>query len=848
MPTPYQQSVAQVLSAQESSEQGLSHEEANRRFIQYGANTLQTPPPKSWVWMLVGQFTDFMILILLVAAIVAGVVGDLSDTLIILVIVVINAIIGFLQEWNAQKALLALQKMAAPMARVKREGEVVWMEASRLVPGDWVLLEAGTVVPADLRLTETHDCTVDESMLTGESMSVRKQIEPLSEPNLPAAEQINMVFKSTQVMTGRASGLVVTTGMQTEMGKIANLLTVATPPTPLQVRMADFGKRVSIAVILLCGLLFGLGLYRGEQPLQMLLTAISLAVAAIPEALPALITIALARGASRLVRQNALIRKLPAVETLGSVRYICTDKTGTLTQNQMVVVKQAAIQASEEAAFFFTLGIHLNHDLLPTDQQDWQGDPTEKAIVAHFVPKPVDNEDWVRRYPRQAEKPFDANRKCMSTLHVHQDQILVLTKGAAESIQERCASEWVGDDWYEQAQAWSGEGLRVIIYAYQLGNKYLLQSPEQWEQNLIPCGMVAIADPPRPEVPAAIASCLSAGIQPIMITGDHPQTARRIARDIGLLQPHQKCLTGKELSALTPEAYANQVEQIVVYARVSPDQKLQIVQALQSKGHFVAMTGDGVNDAPSLQAANIGIAMGQTGTDVSKEAAHLILLDDHFATIVQAVKEGRRIYDNIRKFIRYIMTCNSAEIWTLLLAPLLGLPIPLLPVHILWVNLVTDGLPGLALAEEEAERDIMRRPPRPAQEHLFAGGTAQHIIWVGILMAAVTLGMQAWAIHQELAHWQTMVFTVLSLAQLGHVLAIRSERSFLFQQRLGSNRSMWGAIAITLLLQGLAIYTPLGNQILKTQPLSASELLLCLGAAALVFHAVELEKWIRRIS
>ena len=622
--------------------------------------------------------------------------------------------------------------------------------------------------------------------------------------------------------------------------------------TPLQKRMTDFGKKLSYLILFICLILLGVGLLRGEDPLKMLLLAISLAVAAIPEALPALITIALSMGAKRLVKKNALIRKLPAVETLGSVTFICTDKTGTLTLNKMKVVQTDEYHGQvkiDKKISLLDCAIALNHDVKQTADQTLLGDPTEIALVEHFnIHHDLKELGRIQgKFSRLGELPFDSDRKCMTTVHRLNESFLVISKGAVESVEASLSDDNPREEILRKAQEMASNGIRVIAYAY----KILPTLPEPFtyemvEKDLQYAGMAGMIDPPREEVKSAIADCKTAGIQVVMITGDHPATASAIAREIGILTEKDLVLTGNELKAMPSQTFEGLVEKVRVYARVSPEQKLHIVKALQHRNHFVAMTGDGVNDAPSLKTSDIGVAMGINGTDVSKEAAHMILLDDNFATIVKAVKEGRRIYDNIRKFVKYIMTCNGAEIWTIFLAPFLGLPIPLLPIHLLWINLVTDGLPGLALAGEKAEKDIMQRPPRKTNESLFAGGIGYHIIWVGLLMAGVTLSAQAWAIHNKLEHWQTMVFSILAFSQLGHVMAIRSERQFLFQQGLLSNIPLLGAVLLTVLLQMAVIYLPFANKLFKTEPLSLNELLICFAASALVFHAVELEKYIRK--
>ncbi|WP_290792399.1 cation-translocating P-type ATPase [Flavihumibacter sp. UBA7668] len=847
----HNKSIDTILQELSASKDGLNSSTISGRLEEFGLNQLVEKKKKP-VWLLfVHQFNDFMILVLMAAAIISGIAGDLTDTIIILIIVLLNAIMGFVQEYKAEKAMDALSQLATPQATVIRDKQPIQISSKEIVPGDLVVLEAGNLVPADMRLLEVHSLRIEESSLTGESIPIDKTIKTLEETDSSLGDRINMAYKGTQVSAGRGVGIVVHTGMKTEIGKIAGMLQTVESQTPLQKRMNEFGKKLSYLILLICIALFAVGLLRGEEPIAMLLVAISLAVAAIPEALPALITIALARGAKRLVAKNALIRKLPAVETLGSVTYICSDKTGTLTQNKMTVVEIIPYNGTDEPKLttdLLSVCMAINQDVKKSSNGNWIGDPTEIALVEYLHKEEYAGVfDQVNSdYPRVAELPFDSDRKCMTTVHSYEQQFLVVSKGATEAISQRLNNRIDPVEWLKEAGQMAKEGKRVIAYGYKIIDK--LPEPfdyENVETDLQPAGLAGMIDPPRDEVKKAIKDCKTAGIQPVMITGDHPETAAAIAREIGLYGNDDLAITGKELALLSPDELDNKVERIKVYARVSPEQKLNIVQSLQRKKHFVAMTGDGVNDAPSLKSANIGVAMGITGTDVSKEAAHMILLDDNFTTIVKAVKEGRRIYDNIRKFVKYIMTCNGAEIWTIFMAPLLGMPIPLLPIHILWINLVTDGLPGLALSAEKAENDIMKRPPRRTDEGLFSEGTGYHIVWVGLLMAVVTLGTQAWAIHTNHPNWQTMVFTVLSLAQLGHVLAIRSDHSFIYKIGLFSNPSLAIAVIGTFFIQLGVIYLPFANKLFKTAPLSLTDLLICIGIAAIIFHAVELEKFIR---
>ena len=883
----YQKDIKEIFEILESSASGLSPQEVDRRLYKYGPNELKETKKRTLFMMFLDQFKDFMIMVLIAAAIVSGIIGELVDTIAIIVIVILNAVIGFVQEYRAEKAMKALKKMAALTAMVLRDTSPLSIPASELVPGDVVLLEAGRIVPADIRLIETAQLKADEAALTGESVPVEKIIKTLQGESIFIGDRKNMAYKGTTVSYGRGTGIVVSTGMNTELGRIAALLQEEEEvKTPLQKRLAKFGQRLGIAVLAICAIVFITGLLRGESTLLMFLTAISLAVAAIPEALPAVVTISLALGAKKMARQNALIRKLPAVETLGSVTYICSDKTGTLTLNKMTVEeiyvggriiksselralstehRQKALEENNLGSEFWVLcsdlfrAFALSNDAQIDAEGKIIGDPTEIAFFEAADKAGVSKQALQKEFPRIAEIPFDSERKCMTTFHKTSDgKIFSFTKGAFESILDKTTgtisvagatisiNEETREDLIMANENMADDGLRTLAFAV----RHWESLPDEIthdiaEKDLTLLGLAGLMDPPREEAKEAIPMCKTAGIKPVMITGDHPLTAKNIARRLGIIDEHDGVITGQELDALSMEDFERQVEKIRVYARVAPEQKIKIVKALQDKGEFVAMTGDGVNDAPALKRADIGVSMGITGTDVAKEASHMILLDDNFATIVKAVKEGRRIFDNIRKFIKYTMTSNSGEIWTIFLAPFLGLPIPLLPIHILWINLVTDGLPGLALAVEPEEKRIMKRPPRHPKESIFAHGMAAHMLWVGLLMGGISIFTQAWSINSgyDQAHWQTMVFTVLCLSQMGHVLAIRTERESLFKIGLFSNKTLLGAIMLTFALQMATIYVPVLNPIFKTAPLTLGELFITLILSSVVFFAVEIEKW-----
>lgn len=887
----HQKTAEEIIEQLESSPQGLSNEEAKKRLLIYGPNELREKRGKTPFVILLAQFRDFLILILIGAAVIAGLVGKPTDALVIIAVVLLNAVIGFIQEYRAEKAIAALKKMAAPSSTVMRSGLPTIIPSAGIVPGDLVLLEAGQIVPADIRLLEAVNLKIEEAALTGESVPAEKDISSLPEADLLVGDRSNIAHQGTAVTYGRGAGIAVTTGMSTEMGRIAAMIQDAGDiRTPLLLRLAIFGKRLALVILIICAIVFITGIMRGEAAALMLLTAISLAVAAIPEALPAVVTIALALGAYRMVKQNVLIRKLPAVETLGSVTFICSDKTGTLTLNKMTVEE---IWADEKLIKLNDNGVESQKkivDLTPPPSLDdflllrspapalysalalsndaqvdaegqILGDPTEIALYNVAMLNGFIKRELESKLPRVAEIPFDSERKCMTTIHRLEDEqgnaaFVSFTKGALETLLDKAGQILTSEglkpleireilDINEQMAA---DGLRVICIAIKNWAELpAVISPESIEKELILVGLAGMMDPPRDEAKEAVRACKTAGIKPVMITGDHHITAWAIAKRLDIIEDGsmEEVITGRELDRLTLEEFEEKVELISVYARVAPEQKLKIVKALQDKGQFVAMTGDGVNDAPALKSANIGIAMGITGTAVSKEAAAMILLDDNFATIVRAVKEGRKIYDNMLRFIKYSMTSNAGTIWLIFLAPFLGLPLPMLPIQILWMNLLTDSLPGLALTAELPERNIMQRPPRDPEEGVFSGGRGYFMLRYGLIIGITAILFQAYAINGGLA-WQTMVFTALVLGRMAVAMSVRSDIDSLGRIGFFSNKPLLAAIASMSALQLLVVYLPVLNPIFYTEPLTVKELALTLILSSTVLVVVEIEKLWKR--
>ena len=880
---------------------GLSEAEATRRLAEFGSNELKETGTQSPWLIFLDQLKELMVIILIIAAVISALLGDYSDAIAIGAIVVLNAVLGFTQEYRAEKAMAALKKLSVPSVKVRRDGEVREASAVSLVPGDIILLEAGSFVAADCRVIESADLQTQEAALTGESLPVRKTSDQLGQADLALGDRHNMVYMGTYITAGRGEAIVAETGMRTELGQIAGMIqTVEAQPTPLQRRMGQLGKALAAAALFIVLLIFVLGWFRGENLEVLFLTAVSIAVAAVPEGLPAVMTIALTLGAQRMLKRRVLIRKLSAVETLGSVTVICSDKTGTLTENQMAAtvfqLPDRKVEVHERgsddyrsefpelglAGFNLMLaGAALCNDAVMrlnstgANSSGPLGDPTETALVVAAARSGLQKPELDRLLPRIGEIPFTSERKRMTTVHRYSSEPELLpegvraacsegnssatafTKGAVDVLLGLSSSVWVDggqvpldETWQERLLAendkMAANGMRVLGVAFRcLPVAPRNAETDDLERELTFVGMIGMIDPPRPEAAAAVSTCKAAGIRPMMITGDHPLTARYIARQLGI-SDNGSVVTGSQLDRTSPEELEQLTESAPVYARVSPEHKLRIVEGLHRRGHIVAMTGDGVNDAPALKKADIGVAMGITGTDVSKEAADMVLLDDNFASIVAAVEEGRVIYDNIRKFIRYILTTNSGEIWLMLVAPFFGMPLPLLPLQILWMNLVTDGLPALALGLEPAESDTMRRPPRQPKESIFARGMGRHTLWVGFLMGLLCLCVAEGYWHAGDPKWQTMVFTTLTLSQMAHVMAIRSERRSLFEIGLLFNKPLLGAVALTVLLQLALVYVPFLQSIFKTVALPLPDLILTLVVSSLILWAVEAEKWFLR--
>ena len=839
-----------------NEESGLTTEEVNTRKEKYGLNELATKKKKSTFVKFLEQFKDFMIIVLIISAVISGIVGvkqeglsGMTDTIIILVVIIANAIIGVLQENKAEKSLEALQKLSSHVAKVMRNGKLLTIPSRELVPGDVVILETGDYVPADLRIIEAVNLKAQESALTGESVPVEKMAARIEDEKVGIGDRINMLFASSLITYGRGKAIVVETGMNTEVGKIANIINSAEEgETPLQAKLDKLGKTLGIAALIICFVIFGIGLLYGKDVIEMFLTAVSLAVAAIPEGLPAVSTIVLAIGVQRMVKKNAIVKKLPAVETLGSATVICSDKTGTLTQNKMTVekiyydnkvfeVKDFKRDLGDEDLNKLIYASMLCNDTKITESDKLAGDPTETALVD--LGFKLDYEGTVYgQYPRVQEIPFDSDRKLMTTVNETNGKYIVYTKGGVDELLARCTKYIVNGEIKDDLKEFkerikevnnemASSALRVLAMAYkELDHKPTNEEMSSMESDLIYIGMVGMIDPPRLEVKDAVAKCKKAGIKTVMITGDHKATAIAIAKTLGILENEDEAITGLELEEMSQEELEKNVRKYSVYARVSPEHKVRIVKAWQANGEIVAMTGDGVNDAPSLKIADIGCAMGVVGTDVAKEAADVILTDDNFATVVSAVEEGRRIYDNILKAIQFLLSSNIGEIVTLFVAILItpwlsnkfGIDInliqTLLPIHLLWINLVTDSLPALALAVDPAEADVMERKPLKHKGGVFTKGMTWRVIYQGIMIGLITLAAFVLGLstpnrtpEEKVIIGQTMAFYVLALSELVHIFNIRNNHKSIFKSNPFNNGKLILAEIVSASLMFIILFT-----------------------------------------
>lgn len=874
----YAAAVDDLIQEFRTSYDGMSEDQVRRLQMQYGKNELTATKKKTYLEMFISQFKDFMIIVLLAAALIAGLVAkEWTDAIIILAVVVLNAIFGVFQESKAEGAIDALKKMATPKARVKRDGAVKEIDSTELVPGDIVVVEAGDVVPADLRLFETTTLKIEESSLTGESIPVQKLATTLTKPNLALGDQKDMAFSGTNVTFGKGTGIVVNTGMNTEIGQIASMINNSDDKvTPLQRNLSQLGKVLTYIILMISVVIFIIGMVKQESSLiNMLIVAISIAVAAIPEGLPAIVTIILALGTQKLSKQNAIIRKLPAVETLGSTDIIGSDKTGTLTMNQMTVevvytnrqILEAKTPLDHED---MTLQImNFANDSQIQADGTLLGDPTETALIKYGQEQGFFVQDELRERPRINELPFDSDRKMMTSINRFGNQTyLIMTKGAPDIVLQHCNKYLENNELHDLTsedredilnvnEKLAKRALRVLSFAYKVVSD--LPSPinsETVENDLVFAGMVGMIDPERPEAKDAVSEAKRAGINTIMITGDHQITAQAIAIRLGILEPEQSgaVITGTDLSQMDDQQLANNVEKYKVYARVNPADKVRIVKAWQSKNKVVAMTGDGVNDAPALKAADIGIGMGINGTEVSKSASDMVLADDNFATIVHAVKEGRKVFANIQKAIQYLMSANLGEVITIFILTLMGWDV-LAPVQLLWINLVTDTFPAIALGIEPTEKGIMDQKPRGRNSTFFTGGVLPAIVYQGILEAAITLGVYYFAISFPVHHIsglihedaQTMAYVTLALIQLFHAFNVKSFNKSLFQINPFANKAFNWAILISLVLLSITVLIPGFNQIFHVSSLNLTQWLVIFIGAILMVIVVEIVKIFQRI-
>ena len=870
----YLSEIKQVLEEQNTKENGLSSEEAAGRLSKFGPNKLAEGKKESINHKFLMELKDPMIIILIAAAVISGITSAYSgesaaDTVIIMVVVIINAVLGVVQESKAEKAIAALQEIAAATSKVLRDGKQVTVKSEELVLGDVIVLEAGDAVPADARIIECASMKVEEAALTGESVPVNKLINVLNlgaEKDIPLGDRKNMVYMGSTVVYGRGKAVICGTGMNTEMGKIATALTDAKEEvTPLQKKLNQLSKILSFLVIGICIAIFAIDLFRyypninGETILDTFMVAVSLAVAAIPEGLAAVVTIVLSIGVTNMSKRNAVIRKLTAVETLGCTQIICSDKTGTLTQNKMTVVEH-----STEDVKLLSMGMALSSDA-ELDGSEAVGEPTECALVNDAFKEGMDKNELVKKYPRIGEAPFDSSRKMMSTVHKSDDgKIIQFTKGAPDEVLKRCTKALIGGKEVELTseirenilkanKGMADKALRVLCGAKRDWNSEPESfEPDFLEKDLCYLGLSGMIDPIRPEVKDAIVECKEAGIRPVMITGDHKDTAAAIAMQLGIITSAEQAITGAQLNEISDEELSKTIQNYSVYARVQPEHKVRIVNAWRSKGYITAMTGDGVNDAPSIKSADIGVGMGITGTDVTKNVADMVLADDNFATIVSAVEEGRRIYDNIRKAIQFLLSSNLAEVLAIFAATILGFVI-LEPAHLLWINLITDCFPAIALGMEQSERDIMKRAPRSANDGIFAGGMGFDVAMQGVIITCLTMAAYFIGHFMEAGVWEavnsadgtTMAFLTLSMVEIFHSFNMRSRRGSIFSMP-HRNKYLWGAMVVSFICTTAVIYVPFLSNAFGFEHISIAEYAVAMGLAFLIIPIMEIIKAIER--
>lgn len=848
----YQIPKEELLQQLGTSENGLSSAKAEENLEKYGRNEITGKKAKNPFFIFLEQFKDFLVMILIAAAIVSAVMGDIESMIVIIAVITMNSILGTVQTVRAEKSLNSLKKLSAPNAKAIRDGKTVVIPSDEVTKGDIVSLEAGDYVCADGRIIENASLKVNESALTGESLSVEKSDETL-EGELPLADRTNMVHSGTFVTYGRAKFVVTDIGMDTEVGKIAGLINSAEErKTPLQVNLDNFGKKLSIGIMVICAIVFGLSVFRGENIMNAFLFAVALAVAAIPEALSSIVTIVLSFGTQKMSKENAIIRKLQAVEGLGSVSVICSDKTGTLTQNKMTVKKIYAsgkIIDSDKCDFtdneqkrLVLTGILCNDSVCRDGTEI--GDPTETALVNFGLKHSFSFERIREKYPRLAEIPFDSDRKLMSTVHDVNGKLTMITKGAVDVLLGRMnLTSQEKEDITAAAEEMSAHGLRILAFAYKEISSTEISLSD--ENNLEFMGLVAMMDPPREESKQAVAECIGAGIKPVMITGDHKVTAAAIAKEIGILKDISEAAEGSEIDDLTDEQLREYVPTKSVYARVSPEHKIRIVKAWQDRGNIVAMTGDGVNDAPALKQADIGVAMGITGTEVSKDAASMVLADDNFATIVKAVNNGRNIYANIKRSIQFLLSGNTAAILVVLFASLAALPVPFAAVHLLFINLLTDSLPAIALGLEPHTHDVMKEKPRPVNQSILTGQFILNIFSEGIIIAAAATVCFLFGLKTDAATASSMAFASICLSRLIHGFNCKSERPVLFTKKFFNNKYIFAALAVGLILLSLVIFVPALAEMFKVVDLSLTQLGIIGGTSIGTFVLIQLLKLIK---